>query len=540
MAAIFRLPLEVLLYILDFTEWRDLLRLTCVSNFFHALVEEITSLQYKIELGVHGLADSRRGPDVPYPKRLKHLRDFQSNWRTASFARVSEVSLPGTWDGWTYELQKGFFARSLLNQNQPIPDGHSEMVLVNLRTAAHWRCELDLEVQDFSFDPDQNLAVLFQWMGLDPDTAETRIHLRQLNDLKPHPLAEQPIITYDLGWRHRPLGWTIHSIQISGDLVGVLFDPRSFAEGDKVVVWNWRTGKAIAELPSTRLVGLDSFALLSERIIVVPDARQPSINVFLLRDEGKRPVHWKCFVLPRLAADRRMERIICRSDPVASAIPASSPKCPTDRNDAKLTPGPTYRVSSESRLLCFVINIWKFDADIVNTVHLFTPMETFMPSPEGDWNQDHGVKYVPWKDWGPKMTRMMAEPTLARNPFVTFIHGHRFVMASNQLEAGDALFGNMSQHIHVYDFNQTAIRRDLLRNAKVDDIESTPSTLCKDDFFGTVDVVTSLPYRCCCRRLDVMYEALMMDGENVIALSQQRGESGALDVLYIHQIGPLE
>ncbi|KZT60920.1 hypothetical protein CALCODRAFT_506551 [Calocera cornea HHB12733] len=518
MADIFGLPLEVLLHMLEFAQWKDLLRLISTCKFFRTLIEETSALQYKIELGVYGVTDLRTEPNVPYPKRLKRLVDFQSSWRTATFAHTSEVSLPGAWDGWTYELQKGFFARSLLHQNAPVPGGMSEMVLVNLRTARHWRCQLDLEVQDFSFDPDQNLAVLFQWMGLDPDTAETRIHLRQLDSLKPHPLAEQPVITYDLGWRQRPLGWTIHSIQIAGDLVGVLFDPRSFGEGDKIVVWNWKTGQAVTELPATRIVGLDSFALLSERIMVVPDARQPSINVFLLGEPGKRPVHRKCFVLPRLAADRRMERIICRSDPVASAASSAAASPLARGREQALNPGPTYQVSDNGRLLCFVINIWKFDADIVNTVHLFTPMDVFMSPDEGDWNPNHEIKYVPWKDWGPEKARMLAEPMLVRNPFVTFIHGHRFVMASTHLDAGEPV-GNLSHYIHLYDFNQTAIRRDLLRETKVEDICRDRTTLPKEDFFGTTDVVTALPYRCCRKRLDIPYEALMMDGENVIALS---------------------
>ncbi|KZO94200.1 hypothetical protein CALVIDRAFT_556495 [Calocera viscosa TUFC12733] len=540
MSTICGLPLEVILHILDFAQWKDLLRLTSTCKFFRSVVQETSALQYIIELGIYGLTDCRNGPELPYSNRLKHLQDFQSHWRTATFARTLEVSLPGTWDGWTYELQKGVFARSLLNQSDPVPGGSSEMVLVNLRTAKHWRCELDLEVQDFSIDPDQNLAVLFQWMGMEPDTAETRIHLRRLDNLEPHPLAEQVIVTYDLGWQDPPLGWTIHSIQIAGDLVGVLFDPRSPDEVDKIVVWNWRTGQAIAELPATRIVGLDSFFLLSERVMVVPDKRQGSIHVFLLMGAETRPVHWKCFVLPSLTADRRMDRIISRSDPAASAIPPSSFSRHSREKENALHPRPTYQVSGDARLLCFVINIFRLDAHIAgHSVHLYTPMDTFMPSPEGDWNPDHGVKYVPWKDWGPTMTRFVMEPALARNPFVTFIHGHRCVMASTELEAEDGHF-NLSHYIHVYDFNQNAIRRDLLRNSKVDDIHREPSTLSKESFFGTMDVVTSLPYRSCRMRLDVPFEALMMDGENVIALTQQRGQTGPLDVLYIHQIGPIE
>ncbi|EJU02425.1 hypothetical protein DACRYDRAFT_116112 [Dacryopinax primogenitus] len=479
-------PSELLLHIIDFVEWRDLLQLASTCNFFYSLVQQTFALQYRIELGVYGLTDRGHGPHSPYPKRLKHLCDFQSNWRTATFPRILEVSFPCTRDGWTYELQKGIFARN-------------------------------------------------------PQTAETHIHLRQLDNLQPHPLAEQSIVTYDLKWDYLPMGWTIHSIQIAGDFLGVLFDPRSFVDGDKIVIWNWRTGKVVAELPSTRLVGLDSFALLSSRILIVPDARGGSINVFLLDPSTSCPVRLKCFALPRLAVDRRMERILCRSDPVSSAIPVSSPLPRTPEQHYKLSPTPVYQMEGNARLLCFMINIWKFDADVIDTLHLFTPLSTFLPSSSADLTSGE-IKYIAWKDWGPKQTRVLGVPILSRNPFVTFIHGHRFVMANHDVDEAGIPLATSSGYMRIFDFNQLAIRRDLLRGVNAEDITLEETILTKEHSFGTIDVITSLPFRCVTKRLDVpSYQALMVDGENVVTLSVQgAGTNDARDLLSIHQVGPLE
>lgn len=143
---------------------------TCKA--FQSTLSSSSNLQYKIELGCAGLQDDCCCPTCrvsSIPQRRDRLLDLTRGWKEATVRQTTRVPL-AAWDGWTYELQGGLFARASMS---PLggPQMNSEIELVELPSSLHPRglgtriLKVDFEVQDFSFNVEEDLIVFFEWPG---------------------------------------------------------------------------------------------------------------------------------------------------------------------------------------------------------------------------------------------------------------------------------------------------------------------------------------------------------------------------------------
>jgi hypothetical protein len=109
-----------------------------------------------------------------------------------------------------------------------------------------WGLEIEPGVQDYIFDPDQDLLVLLQLSNATNQYSATcTIHIRTMSENQIHPRALTPAITANFagsgGLEGAVPNWNYH-FEVVGELVGILFRSRSREIPSWVVVWDWVRG----------------------------------------------------------------------------------------------------------------------------------------------------------------------------------------------------------------------------------------------------------------------------------------------------------
>ncbi|KAF8343113.1 uncharacterized protein EI90DRAFT_830135 [Cantharellus anzutake] len=178
---------------------------------------------------------------------------------------------------------------------------------------------LGFKAQEFSIDPEQNLAV-YLCQSSDPDETSGRmiVRIRQMSDNAFHPFARYET----LDTRSMPDELGSYLVQIFGDFVGVMFATKA-----RFWIWNWKTGICQCELLDS---GMDSFLFLSPRHFVISRRKGPlaSLEVYAFKPchyDGP-PVksclptrHLATFRLPRLSTGSvyfSHIELVCEPSPV--------------------------------------------------------------------------------------------------------------------------------------------------------------------------------------------------------------------------------
>ncbi|KAK7679035.1 hypothetical protein QCA50_017979 [Cerrena zonata] len=109
---ILNIPPELLLTVLRYLGYRDILKCEAVCKYFNKAIKDSVEMQYLIELGADGMIDGARTPSsLPTAERLQLLLNRRARWRTLNWTKSTELNLDGLCHA--YELVGGVFAKTM-------------------------------------------------------------------------------------------------------------------------------------------------------------------------------------------------------------------------------------------------------------------------------------------------------------------------------------------------------------------------------------------------------------------------------------------
>ncbi|KIJ68199.1 hypothetical protein HYDPIDRAFT_145979 [Hydnomerulius pinastri MD-312] len=509
------LPAELIIRILTFLEFHDLLSCRQVCRLLRTAFEQTAVLQYTIELAVAGVEDGPPSSMEP-ASRLATLRNSQAAWNSLRWTGVKDVPMLR---GSLYELYGGVLVQSTHLGGLVFRRLPSQFRGIEEYT---WSLDLpDLDLRDFSLDPAQDLLVLISRPLLRSHATdarlETTIHLRSLTTGKGHPLANQPpIFLHDVDVRAANLTFMV---QVHGNHIGVHFVSHGSAPSE-LVVWNWKTGKVLLNTYGSNLM---AFSFLTERLLLVGGfaevqyLSQPRLFILDLdsTNSGRLEfddVDYHCaFLYPPCNLWVHPLSFLIRADPSTSWSPDPSYQVPYS-----IGPGP--------RL--YIITIWVMRGEVISAIDLFVLSSTLLSHIDSLDDNRTGYDFE-WEEWGPNGTRMMAQAPHS-HVWVCYVFGTKF--SSIITNPRDTRNRN-SRTLEIWDFNQLGIQRDMSKVEKdapevqwhVDDTSILSSSV----FAG--EVRTNLPYRVIRRTLPaplegepVFTEAMCSEDSLILVDSQSR------------------
>ena len=222
-------------------------------------------MQYIIELGANGMeATSYTLPQVDL---LQKLRDRLKAWEQLDrkFFKVIPGGLRDFGECRAYELVAGTFSTS-----------NGSNLFVNwLPSATHdgrvLRHEtIGLSVRDFAIDPTEDIIVfleddskyvVFTLLVVNPHLFHTRpsstlvwtvrLYLRTISSNRPHPLAREEILSFDIPVDAGRVGnlnlnpVVKATLQLAYDMLSLSITTGLKFHGLRVLVWNWKTSRLL-------------------------------------------------------------------------------------------------------------------------------------------------------------------------------------------------------------------------------------------------------------------------------------------------------
>ncbi|KAN0136222.1 hypothetical protein V8E53_006082 [Lactarius tabidus] len=311
------LPIELTLRILTFFHPTELVNIRRVNRFFKSLIDETTTIQYRITLFASGMEDGPPG-DLTTSERLDLLRRYEVSWKNTEWNEYKIITWPlrgwfGVWESYGNVLARNSGIQGRIDFVQ-LP---SRLCGIPMR---QWTLSFDFVVREFGLDASQDLLVATKDVENVPTGGGTSlIHLRSLSTGENHALAENAVLEYtqtDLA--HSPL-----SVQLSGEYVGILFTVQGENETEwtkEVVVWSWRTGVRKLVLSAN----LRSFTFLGDSFILASTRKPPALLVYSLQ---QRPVgsttHSDTYLLRFLFGNPDVGDIILASDSSPGWLPSA-------------------------------------------------------------------------------------------------------------------------------------------------------------------------------------------------------------------------
>ncbi|KAJ7203782.1 hypothetical protein GGX14DRAFT_501344 [Mycena pura] len=472
---------DILLAILYWLDGQSITRCSSVCRRWYQTIKYSTQLQYLVELWADGLEP---GPARGYPvEELQALLRRRRAWATLDWSVRTNfpiIELPRA-----YELVGGVFA-----QHNTWPQ--SDFTAIRLPSAGRAATitaheNVGVESLDFAMDPTQDLVVFLH------KTGETGIfNVRALSTLQPHPLAASPTLSFDL----RDDQLLRIFLQVADDVVGLLCRTSQLSEGSlRLVLFNWRTGRALVDLAGPQLPrSLSDFALLSPRAYILASVNDAAYipgmgekglgELHLFAFDGARgdePDHVATLQLPRVRRERELERIVVHSGPFC----------------ARPIPGAPYSKSNEQRICVVSLSYDRGETYSVFVHHRY--LARYLA------NRDVPPT-IPWEDWGRQHARLLPG---RRRLWLRYVHGERVVCPVDEAHP---------RRLEMLDFGIIPSRPgfdDVLPNSQ---LCVAPSTLsCADTVFQD-DVTSSLPYRRSWRDLDQRHVLFLTDQDRIIGV----------------------
>ncbi|KDR85356.1 hypothetical protein GALMADRAFT_108380 [Galerina marginata CBS 339.88] len=456
------LPTELYSNILEALDYQDLLTCMQVCSLFRELIRGTASLQYVIELAVAGQRDGSNCT-ASSATRLKLLRRHQSAWNDLKWSR--EVRIPMR-NGGLWELYGGVLGQSTQEGTLVFSQLPSDLRSIE---AKEWTLGPDfgITISDFAMDPMQDLLILIEspnW-SLSDANLKYQIHLRSLSTGKPHPLAEHgPILSLPQMFRDLIVSYTI---QIVGNLVGVMFDPSSTHENE-LAIWDWTAGSMLLNIADSDLL---TYSILSDPLILLGCADMdggPALFALDFRKQsyGRHDLDGiNAFVLeyPELAENAFLADIDIRSDPGSLSHPNS-----------------TVPFLQDAKQFLIVTSIWIVVDGVTKSLVHFIPFSHLLSLVESE-DAPHAL---PSDGWISSKTRLLLPGLYPSDTWVCYVHGMKFVISEPHPS------GKSGYSARLFNFNQLAFRNAKEAPTRVD----TSATLLGEGESFCEDVTTCLPF----------------------------------------------
>ncbi|KAG1794798.1 uncharacterized protein HD556DRAFT_1367175 [Suillus plorans] len=443
-AELLSLPSELILHILSFLPWQDIIRCTSLCKALREIYLLSSELQYITELGGQQLLPVLNG-SLPVSERLQLLRDKARAWSKfdvhssesifipVQFRRRTKVSVVnGHACFWKPTMHSGkIFPIVPRPLQQTIERDFSPDSLCSIPTQR----QSDFDVLNVLMDPVQNLlAIVYVTVvrngGLVYDEAYY-IDLVALDGDCTHPQAAgRTLFLSDLPKRKN---FVTKSTKIEGfgrHIALRLFDDQlripSFTSRWWLQIWDWQhstTSKCILSGPivDPDFNEIDVCFLGNDRFLVVND----DLKLYSIEDMSHPPRFLARFLLPASVVNLR---------------------CLTPTNDIARSPHPsqaTWISDPKHRLISLVT--WNSELYFIISTRIFF---------EADFVDSERTK-IPWESWGPPNAHVVPH----RFSCKLSVSGSRALYAfASGVELNDGLIAT-EYRIYLMDFSPSAVKR---------------------------------------------------------------------------------
>ncbi|GJJ14999.1 hypothetical protein Clacol_009270 [Clathrus columnatus] len=467
--------------------------------------------QFTIELAIYGLVPCS-SKNWTAAASLRRLREQQEGWRCCQWKKKNTINLQGNCK--TYELRNGVWAfghceaiTENANPRQLPPDYTTTITCFILPSGSHeanpteleqWSLNnLEMSIRDFTIDPLVDLIALVEQVMEPRDQYPFRLHLRQLSDGRPHPMAAQSTLT--IGMKTIDPTECVFGIQLQETSVGVLIKQQAGVadDYDYLAVWNWQTG----DLELTKVSDVapyDDFAFIDSCSVMLAVMENPvALQVYCFK---KPKVYFAgAFLLPSTKDDFTYLELHFDGGPSASIAGPRS----VDGTPYSLPPVPdilaiTFGVA-EAR-----VNITESDVSgftmVMSPRLMLDKLERNTANIPKVKMRDQ-LRVLPWKDWGAECTRWIPERLDSLNWQPSMQAGRYAVVvkvSENDAEGQDnddaPSLLLRKQAIHIYDFRTGTIHQNIRKGLK-NGIQVLP-TLATERAIFEENVFSCLPYHC--------------------------------------------
>ncbi|KAH9059513.1 hypothetical protein EDB87DRAFT_1621325 [Lactarius vividus] len=392
------LPDELISYILEHTDFKAVIACRRSCRRLKDIVDDSSALQYLVELSAARMCDG--APSAVGPaERLTRLQKAQTAWKSSSWSPV---------DHFPYSKEMSPFPVTASGNLIAFRSDRSRMgELLMLRFPSDlrdipeqlWYLDLDCDrLESICLDDTQDLLVF---------SSSQCIHIRTLSTGGVHPL------TSTSGTIRPHSDYEAFDLHLHGDLL-------SFVGTSHILVWNWKTGDRLAEIPLT--TSAPCCAFLDDRHIIFTHynpTREPRTISFqvttLPSSDNAGPSPPSSY---RFALDLPMH-----SPPYFTELHVNTPPpCPVGAYGRGLFyPDPRHKLLA---LEVGAITVEGFTA--VFTLHtLYVPHDAFLsyiaahPAPAPPQQPGDPLPIdVPWEAWGPGHTRLVTVPNVAHSRYL--------------------------------------------------------------------------------------------------------------------------
>ncbi|KAF5352993.1 hypothetical protein D9758_007884 [Tetrapyrgos nigripes] len=456
MALLVDLPSELVLLILSYGSFRDILSFRLISRFYHTLVSDSIDLQYRILLQVSGMLDNPCS-GLPLQIRYEKLKERERAWFTLRprFTKNIPVEHPTVV---LYDLSVDVYmlsdeARQSIdnitlpsNAEDPVPPWQS----LHIKDLVTDDSQIHRKILDFGILQEQDLiAVVTTLTDLPTDILNMRVSCVQRSTGKPHPLAGPPM----------SLVFDVHTycpgLDLNGDLAALTLQTNE--SESRVVVLNWKTSTIQAEFKSFSCrYGAATF--ICQGVLLVPNIIGPCIELWRIPIPSSEPPPVMTtpnltLKMPSVNSRVELEEFSCRGAPKPSSC-----------NDNIPSQRPFHSDPDQSILVFHLFTTMEFwsQGHRVVPFAFFVHRKTFLELLRShEASIDNVTRHddrnspitIPWSSWGPPKTRFLYQSFSGQSSntdWITTACGQRYIFF-HYLREGYPMI--------VLDFNEHTVNR---------------------------------------------------------------------------------
>ncbi|RPD61710.1 hypothetical protein L226DRAFT_461076 [Lentinus tigrinus ALCF2SS1-7] len=402
------MPFELLVSILLYLDFRDVLRCREVCSGMKHVVDEDIRMRYKIELAAAGMEDGKHSK-LTISERLTSLMERQRAWRTLTWSSQTIIRRKARLS--TCKFISGILAyRELDGDNGRL---HFHRLPSRVRRIEEKRWSLDvlgMDIYDFVSDSTQDLLVILEEVRRGPGML-CHIHFRSLETGLSHPDATSGALMHDVGTLYS------YSMQVSNDYLALFqttADRRTFGRTSDLLVWNWKTGDLHMHVNDNEN-GSFSFMvpryilLLTCMDITLTDNRTAFSKPCLIVLDLDKASHCEqvrtadldylcAFAYPPLSTQFNIWETTLCSAPGPDSLPTPSLSVPfsVSRNDRLFVA--TFEVQSRHGTGGYNLISLIPSTTLMSAIQSLSPGQT--------------RRIFPWQDWGPTGSRLLVDRQL--------------------------------------------------------------------------------------------------------------------------------
>ncbi|KAA1474668.1 hypothetical protein DENSPDRAFT_341641 [Dentipellis sp. KUC8613] len=230
------LPPEILIWILDCLDVRSLVQVSRVCRQWHALVNNDSALNYKVELSLSCLS-IEPPEELSTKERLQAVREHEVAMRDLSLVDAGSAILL---DPQAYIQASGNIVGQRKNQDPEVVLKRFPSRRLGVKAPRQWSLPLGRKCQSWDIDYKQDLLVEVEQLQAEGKKF-VRLYLRSLSSGSVHPLASRPFLEWDFNW----FAGSEYTMTVLDDQLVVYCYGES---PNAAVVWAWHSGTKRFEL----------------------------------------------------------------------------------------------------------------------------------------------------------------------------------------------------------------------------------------------------------------------------------------------------